>query len=268
MTHDATLRGFQKHWPESSGKAYLNERVTVRGRDLHRDLGHMDWFAYHLLVITGREFSRTELALLNYIWVSTSYPDPSIWPNHTTALGGSARTSPGLALSAGLAGSESLLFGGVPLRKSIDFYQRLASARAEGVTLEDFVEQDIERQGRIYGFGRPLASVDERVPHTLTRARELGFGEGRHLLLALEVGGYLAKTRGIGMNIVAVDGALGADMGFTPLEFQLYMNLCFYAGQTSCYLDALRQPEGCFFPIPCDSVNYQGPEPRSWVRRS
>jgi len=92
MSNKALLAS-EGHLVTNVGKAFLSERVVMRGRDLHRDLGNMSWFALHLYGITGRDFTDNELKLLNYLWVSTSYPDPSIWPNNTAALAGSARAT-------------------------------------------------------------------------------------------------------------------------------------------------------------------------------
>lgn len=248
----------------SMGKAFLKERVVMRGKDLHHDLSGMDWFATHLFSITGRQFTPKQLELLNYIWSSTGYPDASIWPNNTAALAGSVRTTASLAMSAGLINSEATLFGGRPLKRTQDFFLRAKRMRAEGLSVEDIVEGEIKERGVIFGYGRPLASVDERVPHTLLKVRDLGFGEGECVQMSLEINNYLIATRKIAMNIVALDGAIGADFGFSPEEFHLYMNLCFYSGQPSCYLDAVARPEGSFFPIRCESIVYSGRARRVW----
>ena len=247
-----------------AGKAFLKERVVMRGEDLHHDLGEMDWFAVHLFSITGRKFTPNELELLNYIWSSTGYPDASVWPNTTASLAGSVRSTASLAMAAGLINSEASLFGGRPLKKTQDFFQRAQKQRAQGKSLAEIVEEEIKINGVIYGYGRPLASADERVPHTLKKIRDLGFGEGECVKMALAINDYLIETRKITMNIVALDGAVGADFGFTPEEFHLYMNLCFYAGQPPCYLDSIEKPEGSFFPVRCESIDYIGPEKREW----
>jgi citrate synthase len=66
------------------GKAFLSERVVLRGLDLHHDLVNQhSWFAVHLYAVTGRFFEPKQLTLLEYLWSCTSYPDASIWPNNT-----------------------------------------------------------------------------------------------------------------------------------------------------------------------------------------
>lgn len=247
------------------GKAFLSDRVVLRGLDLHYDLANKhSWFAVHLYAITGRIFAPNELALLDYLWSSTGYPDASIWPNNTAALAGSVRSTASLSMAAGLITSEATLFGGRPLKRSVDFFLRAKQQVAQGKTIAMLVEEEIAANGIIFGYGRPLANIDERIPHTLKKAQELGLAEGECLKIALAINDYLVEHKKIAFNIVAIDGALGADLNFTPEQFHLYMNLCFYGGQPSCYLDALARPEGSFFPIRCDSVVYNGREKRVW----
>jgi len=107
-------------------------------------------------------------------------------------------------------------------------------------------------------------SIDERVPHTIAKVKELGFAEGECYKMSLEINDYLINTRKIAMNIAALDGALGADFGFTPEQFHLYMNLIVYAGQPACYLDAISKPEGSFFPMRCSNIRYGGVSRRTW----
>lgn len=263
MSNQALLAA-EGHLVTAMGKAFLSERVVMRGQDLHRDLGDMSWFALHLYGITGRYFSDNELKLLNYLWVATSYPDPSIWPNNTAALAGSVRATASLAMAAGLVSSEASLFGVKPLKKVIAFFLRAKQEQAEGRLLADIIEDEITRSGIVFGYGRPLVSIDERVPHTIEKVKELGFAEGVCFKMSLDINDYLMKTRKIMMNIAALDGALGADFGFSPEEFHLYMNLIVYAGQPACYLDAMSKPEGSFFPMRCSNICYAGVPRRKW----
>tara|TARA_R110002167_G_scaffold132692_3_gene317034 strand:+ start:501 stop:1289 length:789 start_codon:yes stop_codon:yes gene_type:complete len=259
------LEQYEDKWLTSVGKAFLCERVVVRGKDLHNDMGDWDWFTVHIYGITGRKFPEKEVKLLNHIWAYTSYPDPSIWPNNTAALAGSVRSTASLAMAAGLINSEATLFGHRPVKKTIGFFLSAIKKRNAGVSLEDIVEAEIEKNGGvIFGYGRPLAKIDERVPHTIKKIVELGFDHLEHYNLALEVNQYLKNTRKITMNIVALAGALGADFGFSPEEYHLFINLCFYAGQPPCYLDAISKPEGSFFPIRCESIVYSGKERKAW----
>src|SRR5690606_32081224 len=204
------------------------------------------------------------LKLLNYFWVSTSFPEPSIWPNHVAALAGSVRSTAGLSIMAGQVLTEALVYGNRPLLKCLDFFQRAGSALDRGASLESFVEQELAERGTIFGYGRPLARLDERIPHVLAFADEQGWGQGRHLRMALDVYRYLNKTRGLSINVAALYSSLAADMGFQCEEFHLFMSLCVFAGMSPCYLDARRRPEGSFFPMRVSSIQYQGKGQRAW----
>lgn len=246
------------------GKAFLCDRVVFRGKDLHNELGSSDWFSLYFFSITGRHLGDKELKLFNYFWVSTSYPDPSIWPNHVSSLVGSVRSTPSLSLMAGLSISEASIYGRRPERKAIDFFYRAAKSLEDGNTVESFVDEQLSLKKTIFGYGRPLAKIDERVPHTLKLVEDLKLDNGKHLAIALEVYRYLNETKGLSMNIAAIDAALAADAGLSPEEYQLFMSPCFIAGMVPCYLDAKDKPEGSFFPIRCSNIVGRKKIKRKW----
>jgi hypothetical protein len=246
------------------GKAFLCERAVLRGKDIHHEMGSWTWFKTFLFAITGRELQENQLRMLNYFWVATSYPDPSIWPNHVAALGGSARTTSSLAQIAGMAISEASIYGRKPERKALDFFYRAEKKSKSGVSLESIVEDELETNRIIYGYGRPLARLDERVPHTLKKIEELGLEQGEHFQRALSIYRYLKETRGLSMNIAAVNTALVADMKLTPEEYQLFLTPCFITGMVPCYIDARDNPEGSFFPVRCENLSYTGVSERKW----
>lgn len=258
------LLDHENHWPTRMGKAFLCERVVMRGKDLHHDLGDWDWFRMFCFSITGREFTEPQLRLLNWIWLATSYPDPSIWPNHVAALAGTVRSTCSLSMVAGLAVSEASIYGRRPDRKAQNFFYRAAAAEDTGLTIEAFVDEEIRRNKTIYGYGRPLARIDERIPHTLKRVAELGLDQGRHLKIALRVYHYLKSTKGLSMNIAAINAALSADLGLGSEEHQMFLTLCFVAGMPPCYIDARDRPEGAFFPLRCEGIVYEGVPRRAW----
>lgn len=245
------------------GKAFLSERVVMRGKDLHHELGKQGWLGLLVYAITGREFDEKQLRFMNFMWVATSYPDASIWPNQVASLAGTARTTPSLSLVAGLAVSEARLYGRKPDRRSMDFFYRAAAKLDQGATLEQVIEEEIAERKVIFGYGRPLARLDERVAHTLQFMEELGLDQGRHFNIALDVHRYL-KGRGLSINIAAVYASVMVDMGFSTEEYQLFLTLIFSAGMVPCYLDAKRRPEGGFFPVTCENLVYSGVGARSW----
>jgi len=248
----------------SMGKAFLCERTVFRGKDLHHDLGGLDWFQLYFYSITGRILNEKESKLLNYYWVATSYPDPSIWPNHVASLAGSVRSTASLSLMAGLAISEASIYGRRPERRALDFFYRAGDLLGNGLSLEALVESELKQNKTIYGYGRPLAKMDERVPHTLKLVSELGLDGGKYLKIALDLYQYLKETKGLSMNIAAIDAALAADAGLQPEEYQLFMTPCFIAGIVPCYIDARDKPEGSFFPVRCESIVNKGSIRREW----
>ncbi|AZZ91819.1 hypothetical protein EUZ85_14185 [Hahella sp. KA22] len=246
------------------GKAFLCERVVFRGKDLHQELSERDWFSLYLYSITGKFYTPEQMRMLNYIWVCTSYPDPSIWPNHVAELAGNVRSTPSLSLMSGLSISEASIYGRRPDRRAIDFLQRTRKALDAGEELSDLINAALKKYRVIYGYGRPLARLDERVLHLVKKARDLGFADGAHFTLALEIYHYLKKNKRLTINVAALAAAIGADFGMSPEEYQLYLTPCFIAGMVPCYLDGAAKPEGSVFPMRCESIQYSGPERRSW----
>ena len=246
------------------GKAFLSERVVMRGKDLHNQLGDRQWMDVFLYAITGREFSKEQLRFLNFMWVASSYPDAGIWPNQVAALGGTARATASLSLVAGLAVSEAKIYGRRPERKILDFFYRAAEAEDNGCAIEDFIRQELAERKVIAGYGRPLARIDERIPHTLKLIEELDLHHGRYFKLAFKVYDYLNRERGLSINIAALNTAVIADMGMTTEEYQQFVTVGFITGMTPCYQDARSRPEGSFFPMRCENLVYNGQEHRNW----
>jgi citrate synthase len=246
------------------GKAFLGERVVYRGEDLHVDLRNMNWLELYAFGITGKKFSSSEVKMLNFMWISTSYPDKSIWPNHIAALSASSRSTPILGISAGLSVFEASLYAGRPLKICIDFLLRARQQQKVGVELSDFLNNELARHDTIYGYGRPLHSKDERVFHVVNFAKECGLSGGEHLKIAEQIASLMKKERNVDMNIVAIYAAVAADLGFTPEQFHLFMTPAAFAGMPPCYIEAMENPAGSFLPIRCDRIAYTGPKIRSW----
>ena len=141
----------------------------------------------------------------------------------------------------------------------------LGAAIAAGGTLEECILAEMAKHRSIAGYGRPVTNGDERIPHILALARELGLDKGEHLKLAFEVDAWLRGSRWQKtINYGAVVTALAADIGFTPHEFYLFMFPTFLAGMTPCFLEALERPEGALYALPCTAIHYEGPPPRVW----
>lgn len=248
------------------GACWLGVRAVFRGHDVHRDLHDSDWLELFLFGITGRRFTPQQTKLLHGIWAITSYPDTRIWNNRVAGLAGSARSSPTLGISAALAISEALIYGGGAGLRAIDFFLRAGAAIGSGQDVREFVHQELA-SGYIYGYGRPLNSCDERLPWLAKVAREQGMGEGRHFKLALEIEKILVDELGkanLRMNYAGMTAALGADLGLSRREFQLFRVPLFLGGMSPCWLEAADKPEGALFPTRCSDIAYAGVSVRPW----
>lgn len=248
----------ENHWTSSLGKVFPTERVVFRGKDLHHDLKDLTWFELYLYGITGRFFTERELKMLNYIWVSTSYPDPRIWNNRVAALAGTARSTGPLAVGAAISVSEATIYGGRPILAGIDFFLRAQKAIESGTILDEFIDEELKTCKTIYGYGRAMVQGDERVPPMIKFMRELSFDEGNYVKLAFEIENLLKRKKQLVMNIGALCNSLAADMGLSPFEYASFMILVFVAGMVPCYMEAAQKKEGCFFPIRCSNVVYEG----------
>lgn len=263
MSHKKLL-DTEKRWVTRKGKAYLSDRVIVHGKDLHKELGDYDWIHLYLYVILGRDPGKNVAKLFNSYWISSSYPDASIWPNHVTALAGTVRSTASLSLMAGLSVSEASIYGRRPEVRTLDFFYRAGKHCDAGGTLAEFIEGEKSAGRTIYGYGRPLAKTDERIPFMLEKAKEFELDDGRYLQMARDAHDYLFSKYGYSMNVAAIHAGLAADMGLSCQEYQVFLTPGFVTGMAPCYQDARDQPEGSFFPVRCNNIVYEGPGKRGW----
>jgi hypothetical protein len=250
------------------GGCFPGERAVFRGYDLHTEFRDAEWMDLYIFSITGKRLSTAQLAVLQSVWVYTSYPDPRLWNNRVAALTGSARGTGGQAVAAALATSEAALYGRQPDITIADFLARARRRTENGEVLTDVIREELARHKRLLGYGRPVATleVDERIPVTLARMDREGVEAGPHLKLAFEIETALSAVAGrpLPMTYSAMVTAIPLDMGFTPLECYLYLLPCFVAGMTPCYLEALERPEGATFAMRCERLRYDGPPRRLW----
>lgn len=248
------------------GAAFPGSRAVFRGHDLHKgDIKNLDWLSLCAFGIFGRHVPPEQLRLFNSVWVWTSYPDSRLWNNRVAALAGTTRSTPTLSLCAAQALSEAAIYGrGIEFR-AVDFYNKTREILEGGVTLADHLEAFLKGGGRMAGFGRPIATADERVALSHALARELGLADGYHVRLALEIDAYFATTRPhLRINVAGLYSAFAADFGWTPREFGLFMFVTFQAGMHPCYLEAADKPPGAMFPVRCADVRYEGVPARTW----
>ena len=244
------------------GAAFVGDRAVFKGKDLHKDLKYCSWMEVFLYGITDRFFSAAEIKLINSLWSYTSYPDPRLWNNRAAALAGTARSTKAAGVSASISLCEAKLYGAGSCVKGIDFLQRAFASVEQGVSLREFVKQEIKRYRVIYGYGRPIKNAtDERVAPTLELMSELGIARGPYVELAFAIEKVLPRQK---MNMAALGGAIAADLGFTASQFHSFTIFCTVGGVLPCLDEALKKPEGSFFPLRSNSIAYEGVERRTW----
>lgn len=252
------------HYPTSSGLAYLSECSIFRNQDLHHELGSLDWFSLNLFGITGRKFQQNELEVLNYIWLSTSYADIRIWPNRIAALASTTRTTPILSMVGGIASCDAELFVAKPLVSCLSMYLSIGKKISEHHSLNDIIEEKINHKKTIFGYGRPITSTDERVPHLVKFLHDREMDNGRYFKMAFKIEAILKEKKQIQMNIAALYAAVCADFGFNEVQMNLFVSLLVFAGMPPCYLDTLEKPAGTLLPLKASDVAYTGIETRNW----
>jgi citrate synthase len=249
------------------GACYPGSHAVFRGHELHGELHRLDWVELYLFGITGRRFSPQQIELVHAIWVCTSYPDARLWNNRIAALAGSARSTANLGITAALAVSDATVYGGQAGARAMEFFLRAGTELSNGAELEAFVLAE-KKARRIYGYGRPINSNDERIPWLMELARRHGFDKGKYVSLAFEVERILvARYPQLRMNYAALHAAFIADMGLSVREYQLLRVPTFLAGMPPGLIEAAENSEGTLFPTPCDGVAYEGMGKREWPQR-
>jgi len=248
------------------GGWFQGERVVIRGKDLFTEFKHSSWVEILLFGITGKSYTEKQIKLFNGMWtLCGSYPDPRIWNNRIASLAGSSRSTCALALGAATAVSEAKIYGRGPDIHSIDLLLRAKKEIDSGVDLEFFIKNELKTNRVIPGYGRPIVKVDERIEPLRELASELGLFDGEHVKIAYQIDEYLSNGRyRMKMNIASLVAALMADQGFTAVEYYQFNVLSFSAGMFPCYIDAVNKPEGSFFPLRCERINYTGVAKRKW----
>lgn len=263
----AQLLQFENHWETAMGAWFPGSRVVLRGRDLFTDFKDHRWIEQLLYTITGRDFAPDQCRLLEALWsMGASYPDPRLWVNRVGALAGTARSTAALGVGAAVAVSEATIYGLRPILRTLDTLMLLAEQLDGGADLNQWLRDWLARGQPISGYGRPITPVDERIAPIMALAQELGFAQGRHLQLAFALERALQQQgRKLRMNIAAVSAGIGADLGLSRREYYHFLVLSFSAGVMACYIDASSQPEGCFFPLRCESIRDNGRADRRWA---
>ncbi|MBQ0789792.1 MAG: hypothetical protein KBT50_04165, partial [Cycloclasticus sp.] len=264
MRGPSTLIQAEDNWQTDMGAWFSGERVVFRGKDLFTELNDFSWFKLLMLGITGKEFDDNQIKLFEAIWVlSTSYPEPRIWNNRVSSLSASAKSTGSLASSASTAVSEAKIYGGQSIIAAIDFIQHAKKIEEDNGSLSRFITEHLKKNRAIAGYGRPIIKNDERIEPLHKAAKALGFDQMPYIQLAFRIEQMLIDSRyRLKMNIAGLVAALISDQKLTPREHYYFTMLVFSAGSIPCFIDAVNKPEGSFFPLSCERLNYKGSKKR------
>lgn len=245
-----------------NGGWIVGKGVFCHGRDIMKDLvGNVSYFQFLVLNAVGRLPDRPFADWLEAVYICMSWPDPRIWFNQVGALGGTIRTSPIAATSAGLLTAFSRTYGPKTLLEGIQFIREAVDKRGQGLSARDIVREECARHGgkpNITGYARPVAKGDERIEEMERLSESLGFSVGRHLALGYEIEKVLQEDYTENMNMTGYVAAFLADQGFSPEEAVRICSVLVSSGITACYVDTLERPAGSFLPQRCDDMDYQG----------
>jgi len=238
--------------------------AILYGFDTHHELTpNATFMQTMILACTGRMYLANEARLIEAMHVVTGYPDPRLWCNRVAALAGTARTPPAAALTAGLASSEAKVYGcqsAFQAANTILKATQIYSDKGDSGLARYLIDQ-IKKHRSVFGYGRPIVHVEERIAPIDSFAQQLGIEDGLHLKVARIIEDKLKKYRLI-MNFAGYASARFLDMGFSPIEIYRFTVHSLYIGLLPCYTEAFDNEPGTFLPIACEDILYEGREER------
>jgi citrate synthase len=242
------------------------KRIVSHGYSLLDDLvGKKTYFQIFLLSILGKLPERRLADWFEAEYSCMSYPDARIWCNQIGSLAGTCKTSPSAGTLAGVLASDSTMYGPGTVADTYVFLTDAIKEFQAGYTIEEITVRRSRRRGTkpiIPGFGRPLATGDERVNTMETVAKNLGFEVGRTLQLAYQIENFLLETHGESMNLATYTVAFLMDMGFDLTQIQESLSFMVASGVAACFMEAFENPSESFLPLRCDDIEYTGPDAR------
>ncbi len=258
-----------KPWDEQRGKIRtgiggwkIGEGVTIHGCSLLGELaGKVSWFEILILNITGKMPEQRLAKWTEAIYSCMSFPDPRIWCNQIGSLAGTMKSSPVSGITAGIHASDSRMYGPGVLAASYDFLSRAMQQYQDGIDVKEIIERQCRRPGTqpiIPGYGRPLATGDERVVVMNDVTEKLGFEWGAYMHLAREIEQHMLKKHNEGMNLATFIVAFLQDQQWSQKEICRVTWGLVTAGVAACYSEAYDKPAETFLPLRCNDVEYRG----------
>lgn len=249
-----TAAGESHDWLRTALSGSTADSITVRGRDLARELmGKVSFSELTFLLVSGRMPSSGELHLFDAILVSLA--EHGLTPTSLVARlthTGAPESAQG-AIAAGLLGGGSVFLG--PVEDTARFLGSIVEQIPPGdledeATLESAAGQRVhvavEAKQKIPGLGHPVhKELDPRVPRLYDIARTEGLA-GSHLrLLQFVAAAYRAETGStLAINGAGAAGAALADLGFTPFVARGFALLARAAGLVAHLAEEAARPIG------------------------
>lgn len=260
------LADYENCISSKAGKAYLTSHAVMHKQDVHNDLTKMDWLDHWFFSALGRKIEKRYIEAFRFLFINTSYPDVSIWPNYVAGLAATTRASPATAFSISSQFGESGYYGRRPERRGIEFFYRLDEALDCGISFSDFIDQELKERKTIPGYGRPLyrSELDERVPHCIDKFNHLGILNEKFIRYAIVLHRHLKQRKNIFINVGGLFNALGAQAGLSAIEHSMIANMAFVGGSMAVYSDQIKNEEGTVTPVRCNSIVCENFKKRTW----
>lgn len=240
-------------------------QALTHGTNTLEMFGKKTWMELAIYGVSGKwpERSGGDISLLETLSLGLAYPAVNIWPNCTAAICGSERVDPTMMAIAMTAAYNATILGHGPRVSTARTLQHLHSL-TKNLSLEEkkrVLRQEIQKVNKFMpGFGRPAPPRDERVIAFLRVMEEQGMEQGLYLQLAFLVEEVFLEDKEKmkfghpGLNTSGFMAATLLDLGLSSEVFMDYLIPSFFAGAVVPYTEALRRPEGVFFPIPLTAV--------------
>ncbi|HFE32193.1 MAG TPA: hypothetical protein ENJ17_02655 [Gammaproteobacteria bacterium] len=262
-----------RYWDEHRGNIrtqkggwVIGRGVYISGYSLLDDLvGNVSYFQSLILNVTGELPSEPIGRWVEALYQCMSFPDSRIWCNQIGTLGGTLRVSSAAGITAGILASDSRMYGPGTISLVYDFLSKGLLEYAEGKGVSEIIRNKVgtkQKQVVIPGYGRPLATGDERVVAMERVSKELDLVAGPSLQFAYAVEQYIQETQGESMNLAAylVSGMM--DLGWTLPQIQQICAIIVTSGVAACYSEAYDNPPESFLPLRCEDIEYRGHAPR------
>ena len=263
--HEVLLE-YEGRFQSKIGGSIPGERAVFRGRDVFEDFKNWSWLKMLFFCVAGREPSDEAEKFLNGLYcMCFNYADPRIWNNRVAALAATTSSTAQLAVCSASAVSEAVIYGGPPVSQALEFLLDAKNKFDKGESIEKIIRSELEKNGVVFGFGRPVNKKDERIKPALSLLKELDLFDRPYVQFAAKIQDELINSKNnIGFNIGGVMAAFCADEEITSTELYQLMVVCFYVGQLACYIESDSKPVGSFFPLRCNKISYEGADNRQW----